>query len=203
MPLQQTYQKFPNKLLKKYRWKSQIEWKTLRFLHQSFFLIKMTLWSGRMQFLQPRPEIFNTRSKKIVQCTKMIKINSIFQKKNLKCFYGHKESSFHNFVEKFSTRGQKFIAHSPKRKKKQYFFLKISFWKNVRMGTKKAVFTTSPTVFRQNAKTLNSKSEKSIISSGFRKIIIRKYVFLDTLNAVVTMPPKSFQRGGETYSLII
>ena len=28
------------------------------------------------------------------------------------------------------------------------------------MGTKKAVFTTSPTVFRQNAKTFNSKSEK-------------------------------------------
>ena len=167
--MQQTYQKFPNKLLKIYRWKSQIEWKTLRFLHQSIFLIKMTLWRGRMQFLQPRPEIFNKRFKKIAQCTKMIKNYSIFHKKILEVFYRHKESSFHNFVEKFSTKGQKFIARGPKRKNKTILCFEYIFWKKVRMGTKKAVFTTSPTVFRQKPKTFNSKSEKSIISSVFWK----------------------------------
>ena len=151
LQLQQTYQKFPNKLLKIYRWKSKIEWKTIRFLHQSFFLIKMTLWRGRMQFLQPRPEIFNISFKKIAQCTKMIKNYSIFQKKILEVFYRHKESSFHNFVENFSTKGQKFIARGPKRKNETILFFEYIFWIKVRMGTKKAVFTTSPTVFRQNA----------------------------------------------------
>ena len=138
--MQWTYQKFPNKLLKIYRWKSQIEWKTLKFPHQNIFLIKMTLWRGRMQFLQPLREIFNIRSKKIAQCTKMIKNYSIFQKKKLKCFYGHNESSFHNFVEKFSTKGQKIIARGPKRKNKPIHFFEKIFLKKCSYGHEESSF---------------------------------------------------------------
>ena len=109
--------------------KSRIEWKTLGFLHQNIFPIKMTLWRGRMQFLQPRRENFNIRSKKIAQCKKKIKKYIFFRKKYLKCFYGHIESSFHNFVEKFPTKGQKLSPTVPKRKIKQYFFWKYLFEK--------------------------------------------------------------------------
>ena len=128
----------------------------------------MNLWKGRMQFLQPHSEIFNIRSKKIAQCTKIIKNYSFYSEKNpWSVFMGTKKAVFTTSSKNFRRRAKKLSPTVPKGKMKQYFFLKISFWKNVRMGTKKAVFTTSPTVFRQNAKTFNSKSERSIISSVF------------------------------------
>ena len=125
---------------------------TLRFLHQSIFLIKTTLWRSRMQFLQPRREFFNIRSKKIAEWTKMIKSYSIFQ---WSVFMGTMKAVFTTSSKSFRRRAKKISPTVPKGKLKQYFFLKISFWKNVRMGTKKAFFTTSLTVFRQNAKTFN------------------------------------------------
>ena len=167
--MQQTYQKFPNKLLKIYRWKSQIEWKTLRFLHQRIFLIEMTLWIDRMQFIQPRREIFNIRSKKIAQCKKKSKTIFFSEKNTWSVFMGTSKAVFTNLSKNFRRGAKKLSPTFPKGKIKQYFFLKISFWKNVRMGTKKAVLTTSPTVFWQNAKLFNSKNEKNIISSVFRK----------------------------------
>ena len=107
--------KIPDKLLKPFRWKSQIEWKTLRFLHQKIFLMKMTLWRGRMQFLQPRRKNFNIKSKKITQYTKMIRNYSIFQKKILEVFLWAQRKQFSQPRRQSSDKTQK---HSTQNLKK-------------------------------------------------------------------------------------
>ena len=63
-----------------------------------------------------------------------------FRKKNFKCFYGHKESSFHNFVGKFSTKGQKIIALSPKRKNETILFFEIIFLRKGSYGHEESSF---------------------------------------------------------------
>ena len=195
--------KFPDKLLKPFRWKSQIDWKTLRFLQQSFFLIKMTLWSGRLQFLQPRPDIFNIRSKKIVHCTKMIKNNSIFQKKKLEVFLWAQRKQFSQLRRKTFDEVPKNYRPRSQKEKKQYFFWKNLFEKMFVWARKKHFSQPRRQCFDKTPKHSTQNLKKVSYHLFLEKVIIRKYVFLDTLNAVVTMTPKSFQRGGETYSLNI
>ena len=160
----------------------------------------MTLQRGRMQFLQPRRKIFNIRSKKIAQCTKMIKNHSIIQKKIFDVFLWAQRKQFSQHRRKIFDEGPKnYLPRSQKEKWNNTFFWKYLFEKMYVWARRKQFSILRRQSFDTMPKHSTQSLKKVSYHLFFEKIIIRKYVFLDTLKAVVTMPPKSFQRGGETY----
>ena len=200
-------QKVPDKLLKPFCWKSQTGYKTFRFFHQSIFLIKMTLWRGRMQFLQPRRKVFNIRSKKIAQCTKMIKNYSLFEKIFLWSVFMCTKKAVVTFSPiNIRRKAKKLSLTVPKWKIKFLFFTKIFFEKKHSYGHVESSFrhvADSLQSFDKTPKHSAQGLKKISDHFFFKKLIFRKYVLLETLKAVVTIPPKSFRQGAKTNSLNI
>ena len=89
----------------------------------------MTLWRGRMQFLQPRRKIFNIRSKKIAQCTKMIKNYSFFAERlHWSVFMCTKKAVFTFLPINFRWKAEKLSLTVPKWIIDYYFFFKKNFF---------------------------------------------------------------------------
>ena len=78
------------------------------------------------------------------------------------------------------------------------FFKKI-FEKNVRMAQRKQFSQPRRQSFDKTPKHSTPVLKKNIIPFFAKKNIFRKYVLLDTLIAVVTIPPKSFRQKAKTF----
>ena len=85
----------------------------------------MFLWTGRMQFWQPRRYFSEKRRKFFPLKSKNDGNKFFFAKKLSNSFCGHVECSFQNSAWKNLSKGRNFLALCPKKMKNTIFRLKI------------------------------------------------------------------------------
>ena len=91
---------------------------------KNVFAFKPSVWTHRMQFLQPRLKLFNLMPKKRRSKTEKDRKLIIFPRKIEKRSSRHVESSFGNATKVFATIGRKFLHNVRNWWKNSIFFLK-------------------------------------------------------------------------------
>ena len=134
----------------------------------------MTLWRGRMQFLQHRRKIFDLRYKKIAQSTKMIKNYSFFEKRvHWSVFMCTKKAVFTSSPIIFRRKAKKLSLMVPKWRRKYYIFLKrIFFDKKIFVWARRKQFSQPRRQSFDKTPKNSTQSLKKTIIPFFKKIYL-------------------------------